>query len=133
MTIYTKDKSKIIDVGSPSFLYCFYSTICLRIPKSVNISTGITFLQSGYVSGDDCIACAHDFEQVRKIFMALPPDKVVWNMEHQEQQPPWGKNISPHIRSLGNYFVTATGEDLLEEVIQLLHYAGEHNLDVRIG
>lgn len=132
MNIATKDGSKIINVGTASFLYSFYSTICLKVPTSIDVSEGICFLQRGRVSAADCAACAKAFERVREVFLKLSPKEVIWNKDNLSQQPPWGNNISPDITSLGNYFVTASGEDLLKALIALLWYANESKTDVLI-
>ncbi|WP_243735212.1 Imm70 family immunity protein [Paenibacillus turpanensis] len=49
---------------------------------------------------------------IHSLLQNYSPDKVIWDAEDLSQQPPWGKNISEHITSLGNYFVTSEGEDL---------------------
>lgn len=50
----------------------------------------------------------------------LPPSSVVWDIENRQSKPPWDTNIASHITSLGNYFVSSTGQDvftILEEAL----------------
>ena len=133
MKITVSDQSKYINVGSPSFLYAFFSTIVCKVPANANTSVGINFLKTGAISAAECEACAKSFEGIRKELSAFPRSEIIWNEEEPSQQPPWGDNISSHITSLGNYFVTADGKDLISELILLLQYASEHNLNVYVG
>ena len=53
-------------------------------------------------------------------------------MNDKSKLPPWKDHISDQITSLANYFVTADGKDLFDELISLLQYAAKNYLDAAI-
>ena len=63
----------------------------------------------------------------------LSPDKVIWDMEDLEKQPPWGTNISNQITDLSNYFITSDGRDFLTIFHKALDTAIEIKKDVIIS
>lgn len=132
MTITVLGDNKRVLVGAPSFLFSFYSTIVCNIANYQQYKVSVKFLGSGKILADDCDTAAKELEQIRQDLKRFPPDRVVWDMNHKEKLPPWGNNISPHIDSLGNYFVTADGKDLFDELISLLKYAAQHHFNVAI-
>lgn len=132
MKITASDQSKYIEVGSSNFLYSFFSTIYCKVLPDTAALPAIKFLKEGIISSAECEPCAKSFEYIRTKLSTFPPSEVVWNKDDLKQQPPWGNHISSHITSLGNYFVTADGQDLIDALVALLRYASAHTLEVHI-
>ena len=122
---------RIINVGSAGFLHCFYSTI-YKYVSNTEASAAIIFLKSGKLSFSDGLKTAREFNIIRDKLSMLSPDKIIWDINDTDAHPPWGKNISPVITSLGNYFITADGKDLIFEIILLLQYATDNGVDIEI-
>ena len=57
----------------------------------------------------------------------------MWDFENRKARPPWGDGISPHIVSLGNYFVTSDGKDLFEVLANTFAEAAMAKQDVVVS
>jgi len=57
----------------------------------------------------------------------------VWDIDDQEAQPPWGKNVAKPITDLGNYFITSTGRDVFASFEEMLAYAAEKQQDATLA
>jgi len=57
---------------------------------------------------------------IRTELAEMPPAHAIWSLEDRAQRPPWGDDIAPEIDSLGTYFVTAHGRDLITLLIDVL-------------
>lgn len=133
MLIATNNDEYSVDVGSASFLFCFYSTLVTHIPNfDKKLPNLFRLLQEGHLTADSCSQAAKELNTARDLLSNLPPDNVVWDMAQPEKQPPWGSNIAASITSLGNYFVTANGEDLVFEILTLLQVAEKNNVGVAV-
>lgn len=134
MIIATTSKNRTVNVGSSSFLLCFYSTITKHlVSPATEVPKAYELLKSGKVAANDCLQAARELSQVREILSNISPDQVVWDISNPDKLPPWGGDISPTITSLGNYFVTADGKDLFSELIELLHFASESGESVEVS
>ncbi len=133
MIITTKSNDRVVEVGSPSYLFCFYSTIQSHIGSvSSEATKALSFLKEGKLSSESCIQVARELNKIRDILSGIAPNEVVWDITDSKKSPPWGTNISPVITSLGNYFITADGKDFFFELISLLQHAAESKQDVRV-
>ena len=115
--------SKTIFVGTPSFLYCFYSTVLCNVKKKENYACLISFLESGKLEPNKCRNCSQELKTLRTEFEKYPVSLVVWDMTDRSVLPPWKDNISSHITSLANYFVTADGQDFFDLMIDIFNDA----------
>jgi len=105
------------EIGAPSFLHAFFSTISAHCePKGWG--TRYPFLMNelyqGRLSAAHAVAALNELRDAKMQLSKLPPSVVIWDIENRSAQPPWGTNIAPTITSLGNYFVSSTGRDLFE-------------------
>ena len=132
MIIISASKERNVNVGASSFLRCFYSTICSYVESS-DVSHAIKLLKYNQLASDECLKAAKEFNIIRDILSQKAPESVVWDIDEPNATPPWGNNISPVITSLGNYFITADGKDLIYEIIALLQYASEIGQDVVVS
>jgi 2,3-bisphosphoglycerate-dependent phosphoglycerate mutase len=111
------------EIGSPSFLHSFFSTISAHCDKSGWGSwyPNLFELYQGHLPSKRAALALEELRGAKAVLSELPPSAVVWDIEDRSAKPPWGGNISAHISSLGNYFVSSTGRDLfslLEEALQ---------------
>jgi len=61
-----------------------------------------------------------------------PSEAVVWDAEDATRRPPWDVDIDRSITSLGNYFVTSDGRDLISVLRDALTFAASRRADVSI-
>ena len=61
-----------------------------------------------------------DIATIRAELSEIGPEKVIWDYDDRSKRPPWGDDIASSITSLGDYFVTSGGEDLIEEMDKVL-------------
>jgi len=126
MSIGVRAGSQTREIGTPSFLKAFFSTVYVRIEGR---NWGSRFpvlmrdLYAGHVPEDRCAAALLELADLRQALAALAPSEVVWDFERSSALPPWGSNISATVTSLANYFVTSDGRDLLD-VLELAFSAG---------
>ena len=109
---------QIVDeIGAPSFVHAFFSTICVHCDAG---QWGSRFpvlmkqLYDGRVSSERANVALEELREARQLLSRIEPSKVVWDIEDRTARPPWGDHISDSITSLGNYFVSSTGRDVFE-------------------
>jgi 2,3-bisphosphoglycerate-dependent phosphoglycerate mutase len=61
-----------------------------------------------------------DLVKIREELKSHQPAEVVWDIDDPSASPPWGTNISSEITDLSNYFVTSTGRDVFEVLVECL-------------
>ena len=103
------------ELGAPSFVHSFFSTISAhceptgwgrRFPHLMNE------LYQGRLPHGNALLALAELQQAKATLSNLPPTSVVWDLENRQSKPPWGDNIAPHITSLGNHFMSSTGRDV---------------------
>lgn len=108
-------------IGTGDFVHSFFSTICYnleggkwgsRFPYLMNN------LYQGELSYKDVDSAKEELTIIIKELKEFSPDRVIWDIEDLSKQPPWGKNISPEIKNLSNYFITCDGENIFDEIIK---------------
>ncbi len=135
MTVGFKVGSIIDEVGAQDFLHAFFSTISYHLEPQGWGSRFPEFMNQLYQGSlesklankvlTDLVTIQHELKDRR-------PDQVVWDIEDLSVQPPWGSKISTHIKDLSNYFVTSTGRDLFEVIIECLEAAHRERCDITI-
>jgi hypothetical protein len=123
MAVGFKVGSIVDEVGTHDFLHAFFSTISYhlephgwgsRFPELMNE------LYQGKLEASKAAKVLADVATIKNELTRLPPDKIVWDIDNSNARPPWGNNISSSITSLGNYFVTSTGRDIFEVLVECL-------------
>ena len=123
------------EVGTSEFLHSFFSTISVhlepagwgsRFPELLNA------LYQGNLPVAHCDKVTSDLQIIRAELAAIAPDRVVWDIDDPNAEPPWGRNISDGITSLANYFVTSGGRDLFDVLLECLEYQKRKELDMTI-
>ena len=108
------------EVGTSDFLNAFFSTVVVRLEGGrwgSKYPLLMNKLYMGEVSASDAVQLKSELEDIRKRLQQFTPDLAVWDFEDPSKNPPWGSNISSHIRSLAEYFWTSDGQDLLNVLI----------------
>lgn len=116
-------------IGTPDFLFAFFSTISGNLEQrwGARFPTLLTKLYQGELQQADASDALRELAIVRAELAHLPPGRVIWDIEKRNKQPPWGNDIAPDIKHLGHYFVTSTGRDListLQEALEALREDG---------
>jgi len=114
------------ELGAASFLHSFFSTISHRLEPSgwgTRFPTLMNQLYQGHLSGADAGAAVAELKLARDELRDFAPDQVVWDIEDLSARPPWGDDIADTITNMSNYFVTSTGRDLIETLLEALEEA----------
>jgi len=120
------------ELGAPSFVHSFFSTISAhceptgwgrRFPHLMNE------LYQGRLPHGNALLALAELQQAKATLSNLPPTSVVWDLENRQSKPPWGDNIAPHITSLGNYFMSSTGRDVFQILEGALVASAEEQRD----
>jgi 2,3-bisphosphoglycerate-dependent phosphoglycerate mutase len=123
------------EIGTPSFLNAFFSTISVRCEPD---GWGSQFpllmndLYQGRLSHKNARAALAELTAVKQLLEGFPPSAVVWDIDDLSARPPWGGEIAEEITSLGNYFVSSTGRDLFELLEESLSAAADMQRDATI-
>ncbi|MDO5061796.1 MAG: immunity 70 family protein [Peptostreptococcaceae bacterium] len=127
--------SIMYEIGTPSFLHSFFSTVAYRLE---NEKWGSKFpvimneLYQGKLSYRKASVAKEELDRIKKGLALFLPDKVIWDIDDLSKRPPWGNDISESITSLENYFVTCDGRDFIEILDNALDDAIEMKEDVLI-
>lgn len=111
------------EIGTHDFLHAFFSTISYHLEPQGWGSRFPELMNELYQGKLDAIKAAKilaDLNQIKEELRSYPPDKVVWDIENLFESPPWGTNISSDITDLSNYFVTSTGRDMFDVLIECI-------------
>ena len=128
-------QNSFYSVGAASFLNSFFSTINYHLEPE-GWGTKYPYLMNhvymGKIGNSLIPELLKEVREIREQLQNYSPSQIIWDFEDLTKQPPWGKNISPEITSLANYFVTSEGEDLFEVLILALEQAIEYKVDFAI-
>ena len=123
MTIALRQGSVLTVIGPGGLLHSFFSTIALRLENG-DWGSRFPWVMNGLYGGslDDVGAKAayEEMQKIRRELAELSPSEVVWDIENPEQIPPWGTSVGPHVSHMANYYVTVTGRNLVDEIIENL-------------
>ena len=135
MTIGIKTGSILNIVGTPDFLFSFFSSIACLLEdgrpgsKFPIISSD---LYAGKIAANKVHLAISEVTKIKELLENFPPSAVVWDMEDLTKRPPWGDKINKSITSMANYFVTSTGRDFIGMLLESLDYAKKKNIDVTV-
>lgn len=135
MSVGVKVGRIIDEIGTSDFFHAFFSTVSSNLESKGWASRFPVLLGKLYQGNLDASlakSAISELHQIQNELAAFKPEKVVWDIENPNKQPPWGNNISAEITSLANYFVTSTGRDLISTLIEALEDAASSNKPVAI-
>lgn len=114
MTVGIKVGSITDEIGTSDFFHAFFSTVSGTLEKQWGERfPSLMQLYTGSLPFNLAPAALAELGDIRSKLAGFSPDCVIWDVEDRAKMPPWGSNISTDITSLGNYFVTSTGRDLI--------------------
>jgi hypothetical protein len=125
MTVGIKVGNVVTEIGTGSFLHSFFSTVSYHLePKGWGSAYPVMMkkLYQGQLDAEDADEALAETKAIQQALEQFKPEQVIWDIEDLEKKPPWGDNISAHITSLANYFVTSTGRDLIGAFIENLDF-----------
>ena len=124
MTVGIKMDFLWYPIGTPDFLFSFFSTIAVRLEKNEwgsKYPIMMKELYSGAIEKINLENALLELNEIRNELANFAPGEIVWNAEDLEQAPPWGDCISESITDLSNYFVTTDGRDLLKVIEEAIN------------
>lgn len=86
-------------------------------------------LDQGRLPHVNALLALAELQQAKMSLSRLPPGSVVWEIESRQSEPPWGDNISAHIRGLADYFLSSTGRDVFDILEEALAASAEEQQD----
>lgn len=104
-------------VGHGSFLHSFFSTISYNLEVEgwgSKYPFLLKDLYQGELASENIDEALDELNDVQKQFETPEVDKVIWDIEDLEKNPPWDKNISDRINNLSEYFITSDGKNLFD-------------------
>jgi 2,3-bisphosphoglycerate-dependent phosphoglycerate mutase len=117
------------ELGSPSFVHAFFSTISFNLEKN---GWGSRFpkmmgdFYNGNLKKTEATQAISELLIIKNELTKFLPSQIVWDIEDISKRPPWGDNISTDITNLSNYFITSTGNDLIRILLECLEYYNQH-------
>ncbi|PHN61013.1 hypothetical protein AO268_09170 [Pseudomonas sp. ICMP 8385] len=133
MTVGVTVGSITEELGAPSFVHSFFSTIsahCEPTGWGRSLPHLMNELYQGRLAHVSALFALTELRMAKATLSNLPPSSVVWDIENRLAKPPWGDNIAPHITNLGNYFVSSTGRDVFHILEEVLATSIEERRDV---
>lgn len=134
-TVGLKVGSIVDEIGTQDFLHAFFSSISYYLEPDgwgTRFSELMNDFYQGKLNFADSIKVLKDIKIIREELRKYDPDKIIWDIEDNSKSPPWGNNISKDIKDLSNYFVTSTGKDLFEVIIECLNDSIDNHRDITI-
>lgn len=122
-------------LGTGDFFHSFFSTICVVLE---NKNWGSRFpiimkqLYSGKLTVDNLEGAKKELLEVKRELSLLSSEKIVWDVENLEKQPPWGNNINKNIDNLAEYFITNDGKNLIDVLDEAFQEAKLENVDLEV-
>jgi hypothetical protein len=135
MSVGIKVGSIIDEIGAPSFVHAFFSTIsahCEPQGWGTQLPHLINELYQGTLSYINAAAALEELKIAKTCLSKLSASKVVWDIENKELRPPWGTNIAETITDLGNYFISSTGRDVFALLMESLEYSIKKSADASL-
>lgn len=123
-------------IGTSDFVHAFFSTICFNLENKVwgsRFPRLMKDLYQGELSYENIDEAKEELKIIQEELKAYTLDKVVWDLECLEKQPPWGDEISPEITDLSNYFVTCDGLDIFDELFKALQESQVEKQNIILG
>ncbi len=132
---YDENDYNYYEIGAPSFLYSFFSTVCLRLEDGEWGSKYPIIMNELYQGEldkkyiDDAIK---ELKEIKKELARIPSSEVVWDMDNLDFPPPWGYDKPEEVIKLSDYYVTSDGKDFLEVFEEVLEKAKNINGNIII-
>ncbi len=123
-------------VGRADFLGSFFDTVTVRLEGAARGSRFPTLAglyRDGELSPDAAELARAELADVERELRQHRPADVVWDIDKPDVSPPWGSDIADTITSLGDYFVTADGRQLIAVMDTALDASARTGKPMRIA
>ena len=113
-------------LGDGDFVAAYFSTIAGNLEPEgwgTRFPVAMGPFYQGEVPAEQVPALRRELATIRAELADLPPDRVIWDLDDRDAQPPWRDDIAADITDLGNYFVTMDGKDMFDVIEEALDYA----------
>ena len=120
------------EIGAPSFLHAFFSTMSVHCEPNgwgTRFPNLMKRLYQGKLEHRYAVEALGELNAAHEVLSTIPPSSIVWDIENRAAKPPWGDDIAETITSLGNYFVTSSGRDLFDLLREALEASRDENSD----
>ncbi|WP_300673327.1 immunity 70 family protein [Soonwooa sp.] len=131
-----RTNTSFYEIGSGSFLHCFFSNIAYHLENQKWGSRFPTIMHDLYykkLNPEQLENAKNELKTIQEEFKNFAPSTVIWDIEDLTKRPPWGDNIASHITDLSNYFWTSDGQNLFDVFNKALNDAIESNSDLMIS
>lgn len=118
------------------FLGSFFDTVTVRLEggaRGSRFPTLTALYRDGELSPDAAQLARAELANVERELRRRPPADVVWDIDKPDVSPPWGSDIADTITSLGDYFVTADGRQLIAVMDTALDVSARTGKPMRIA
>lgn len=135
MAVGIKVGSITDEIGTSDFFHAFFSTVSGNLESDgwgSKYPVLMKKLYQGNLSAKDASKAVDELKEIKILLADFSPNKMIWDIENSEKQPPWGDRISKEITSMANYFVTSTGKDLISTLIEALEDSANSQKPVEI-
>ncbi len=135
MTIGFRQGSVVTEIGPGGLLHSLFSTIAVHLEGGkwgARFPTILNLLYQGSLPEIEVDAALREFSAIKKGLELLSPDQIVWDIDAPGLVPPWGSQYGSHVTSMANYFVTTSGRNLVNELLENLESLKIHggSLDI---
>lgn len=123
MTIGLKQGSVVTEIGPGGLLHSLLSTVAVHLEGGkwgTNFPLIMGKFYQGSLPASDADRAFQEMQQIKDGLKSLTADKVVWDIEDLSKNPPWGRNVGPHVKSMADYYVTITRRNLVDEILDNL-------------
>lgn len=125
MTIGFQINNIFSEVGSGDFLHSFFSTISFHLEPNgwgTRFPELMNELYQGHLSPGKAQKALADALAIKRALQAIPPERVVWDIENIGAKPPWGDYVDESVTDLSNYHITSTNKVVMDLLIEMLEY-----------
>lgn len=123
MTIAFRQGSVLTIIGPGGVLHALFSTIAVRLEAGQwgsRFPLIMNALYGGSLPAEHAKAAMVEMTTIRQELSHVLPALVVWDIEQPDLRPPWADQVGNHVTHLAHYFVTITGRNLVDEIIDNL-------------
>lgn len=123
MTVGLRQGSVVTEIGPGGILHSFFSTVAVRLEASRwgdRFPVLMKKLYGGSIALEDADVATDEIAQIKAELSGLSPDSVIWDADDLTKQPPWGRELQPHVRSCADYWITTSARNLIDEIVDNL-------------
>ena len=110
-------------IGPGGILHALCSTIAAKLERGAwgsRFPRIMNELYQGSLAAEHATEAMREAQTIRSELALLPPKEIVWDIDQPGALPPWGERVGSHVANMAQYFVTTTGRNLVDEVVDNL-------------